>query len=494
MLGGIGYLAWRQSVPAVRVEFSPVPKFIGVRTPITLDLRARRGGVQSVDVRLLQGGTRVNVAQQTFSGTPSNEQRVQLIVAGGTLGLREGAATLEVRARDGFWRPIRVDDRTIASLPVVLDFTPPTLEILASTRYLSRGGGGLVALRAKGAARVGVAVGDLFFPGFPAGAADSGLYATLYALPWNLPPNSPITVSAQDEAGNAVSRALAVDIRPRKFPMDTIDISEQFLASKMPELLPERGQIPPEPAPRRLPHRESRQAEGGGGDEAEARPKRKPTPLFEGAFIQPRNTKVFSNFAETRTYRYQGKDVDTQVHLGYDLASLKHSPVPAANAGVVVYAAPLNIYGNAVVVDHGWGLQTLYGHLSTLEVKEGDEVKKGQELGRSGATGLAARRPPALRGAHPGHLGHPGRVVGRQVDPRPRRPPAARGQHPPAPVRPARSRRRRRAPDRPHPLPPPRPPLGRGQVLHSDIFLRARRLPRDQARAVRPEKCRNVET
>ncbi len=389
VLGGIGYLAWRQSVAPVRVEFTPVPKFIGVRTPITLDLRAARGGVQSVDVRLLQGGSRVAVAQQTFSGPISNEQRVQLIVAGGTLGLREGAATLEVRARDGFWRPIRVDDRTIASLPVILDFTPPTLEILASTRYLSRGGGGLVAIRAKGAARVGVAVGDLFFPAFPAGAPEAGLFAALYALPWNLPPNSPITASAQDEAGNAVSRALAIDIRPRKFPMDTIELSEQFLASKMPELLPERGQIPPDQllAAFLVVNRDKRKE----AEEMKRKlaQKSKPTPLFEGAFIQPRNTKVFSNFAETRTYRYQGQDVDTQVHLGYDLASLKTSAVPAANSGIVVYAAPLNIYGNAVVIDHGWGLQTLYGHLSTIEVKEGDEVKKGQELGRTGATGLA---------------------------------------------------------------------------------------------------------
>ena len=389
VLGGIGYLAWRQSVPGVRVEFEPPPKFIGARTPITFNLRAARGGVQSVDVRLLQGGTRVNVAQQAFAAPASREQRVQLIVAGGGLGLREGSATLEVRARDGFWRPIRVDDRIVASLPVTLDFTPPTLEILASTRYLSRGGGGLVALRAKGAARVGVAVGDLFFPGFPAGPPDSGLHATLFALPWNLPPSSPITVSAQDEAGNAVSRALAVDIRPRKFPIDTVEISEQFLASKMPELLPERGQIPPDQllAAFLTVNRDKRK-------EAEAMKKKlaqktKPTPLFEGAFLQPRNTKVFSNFAETRTYRYQGKDVDTQVHMGYDLASVKKSPVPAANSGVVVYAAPLNIYGNAVVIDHGWGLQTLYGHLSSIEVKEGDEVKKGQELGRTGSTGLA---------------------------------------------------------------------------------------------------------
>jgi len=114
-----------------------------------------------------------------------------------------------------------------------------------------------------------------------------------------------------------------------------------------------------------------------------------PRPLWEGAFIQPRNTKVFSNFAESRSYRYNGQQVDTAVHLGYDLASLKHSPVPAANSGVVVFAAPLTIYGNTVVVDHGLGLQTLYGHLSSIEVKEGDQVKQGQALGRTGITGLA---------------------------------------------------------------------------------------------------------
>jgi len=389
VLGAIGYLAWRQSVPAVRVEFQPVPQFIGARTPLTLVLRASRGGVESLDIRLNQGGTRVNVAQQTFSGPPTSEQRVQLIVAGGTLGLREGAATLEVRARDGFWRPIRVDDRMIANLPVMLDFTPPTLEILAATRYLSRGGGALVAVRAKGAARVGVNVGDAFFPGFPAGAQDAGLHAVLYALPWNLAPNSPVTATAQDEAGNAVSRALAVDIRPRKFPMDTIEVGEQFLASKMPELLPERGQIAPDqllPAFLVVNRDKRKEAEEMKRKLAQ---RSKASPLFEGAFIQPRNTKVFSNFAETRTYRYKGADVDTQVHLGYDLASLKNSPIPAANAGVVVYAAPLTIYGNTVVVDHGWGLQTLYAHLSSIEVKDGDEVKKGQPLGKSGATGLA---------------------------------------------------------------------------------------------------------
>ena len=105
--------------------------------------------------------------------------------------------------------------------------------------------------------------------------------------------------------------------------------------------------------------------------------------------MQPRNTKVFSNFAETRTYVYMGHPVDTQVHVGFDLASTQQSPVPAANAGQVAFAGPLTIYGNAVILDHGLGLQTLYAHLSTIAVKAGEAVAKGQELGRSGTTGLA---------------------------------------------------------------------------------------------------------
>jgi murein DD-endopeptidase MepM/ murein hydrolase activator NlpD len=63
--------------------------------------------------------------------------------------------------------------------------------------------------------------------------------------------------------------------------------------------------------------------------------------------------------------------------------------VPAANAGVVAFAGPLTIYGNTVIVDHGLGLQTLYAHLSSIDVKAGDKVDKGQPLGRTGATGLA---------------------------------------------------------------------------------------------------------
>ena len=388
IVGAVGYLAWRQSVPGVRAEIAPPPRFIGLKTPLSVQLAAARGGVRAVEVRVVQGQGRTTVASQTFAGD-AREQRLDLTVDGKSLGLREGAATLEVVARDGFWRPLRVDERPVLSVPVTLDFTPPTLEVLANTQYLAQGGGGLVVFRAKGASRVGVNVGGLFMPAFPVGPPDAGLLAALVALPWDFAVDSPVTVTAQDEAGNTAARPVPAEIKARRFRADTIDLKADFLARKLPELLPAGSGVGPDQLVRAflVVNRDQRRA--AEQTKRELAVKSRPQPLWSGPFVAPRNAKVFSNFAEARTYRFEGQTIDSSVHLGYDLASLKQSPVPAANSGVVVYAAPLTIYGNAVVVDHGLGLQTLYGHLSSFQVKEGDEVKKGQELGRTGSTGLA---------------------------------------------------------------------------------------------------------
>jgi murein DD-endopeptidase MepM/ murein hydrolase activator NlpD len=86
---------------------------------------------------------------------------------------------------------------------------------------------------------------------------------------------------------------------------------------------------------------------------------------------------------------YNGKVVDTQDHLGFDLAVTKHYPVEAANHGMVLFAGYLGIYGNTIILDHGYGLLSLYAHLSSIEVKVGDAVTMGQPIGKSGTTGLA---------------------------------------------------------------------------------------------------------
>ena len=381
VVGSVSYLAWRQSVPGVRAVVTP-PRALGHKTTLPLVIEAARGQVAHVEVRVRQGDRAMTALTQ--DGPLGRRAELPLIIESAALGLREGAATLEVWGRDDYWRPLRAKDRVAASLPVTIDLTPPRIEVVSATQYLAPGGVGVIVFRVSDAARSDVRVGLVPFPSFPAGAQDR---VALVALPYDFAPGTPIKITAQDEAGNVASRGIATEFLPRKFRHDRIEVKDAFLQLKVPELLPQHPPSQPLIDAFLVINRDlRRQAEE---DKRKFAAKTADKPLWEGPFLQPRNTKVFSNFAETRTYVYGGREVDTQVHFGYDLASTKQAPVPAANKGVVAFAGPLTIYGNAVVLDHGWGLMTLYGHLSTIAVKVGDAVDKGQEMGRTGATGLA---------------------------------------------------------------------------------------------------------
>jgi murein DD-endopeptidase MepM/ murein hydrolase activator NlpD len=379
--GSLAYLGWRQSVPGVRATVT-APRAIGHASTIPLVVEATRGQVARVEARVLQGGA--SAVALTRDGALGPRVQIALAIDSAALGLKEGPATLEIWGRDDYWRPLRQRDRVAASVPLTVDLTPPRIEVVASTQYLAPGGVGVVVFRVADASRADVTVGTVPFPSFPAGANER---VALVALPYDYVPGTPIKVSAQDEAGNVASRGVAAEILPRRFRHDRIEVKDAFLELKVPELLPQRAPSQPLIDGFLTINRDLRRQ----AEEAKRKlaAKTADKPLWEGAFVQPRNTKVFSNFAETRTYRYGGREIDTQVHLGFDLASTKQAPVPAANKGTVVFTGPLTIYGNTVVLDHGWGLMTLYGHLSTIGVKVGDTVEREGELGRSGDTGLA---------------------------------------------------------------------------------------------------------
>jgi murein DD-endopeptidase MepM/ murein hydrolase activator NlpD len=383
VVGSVSYLGWRQTTPGPRVTLQ-APRFLGHNASFPISLETTRGNLRRAEVRVVQGGRSITVAKAEGAGS---RLQMPVTVESSALGLKEGGATLEVWASDDFWRPMRPHDRALVSQPVTVDLTPPRLDILAATRYVSPGGAVMVAFKAGDASRVDVTVGKRAFPSFPYGAPEQGARVALIALPYDYDAGTPLAVSARDEAGNTAARSVPVELKPRKFPHDTIKLSEAFLQMKVPELLPQRPPSQPLIEGFLTINRDQRkQAED---EKIKIGAKTADKPLWSGPFVQPRNTKVFSNFAETRTYVYENKTVDSQVHVGFDLASTKQSPVPAANAGTVAFAGPLTIYGNTVIVDHGLGLQTLYAHLSSVDVKPGDAVDKGHVLGRSGTTGLA---------------------------------------------------------------------------------------------------------
>jgi len=126
--------------------------------------------------------------------------------------------------------------------------------------------------------------------------------------------------------------------------------------------------------------------------------------LAEGPFGLPHEGEMALNFGERRVYN----NASPSIHAGVDIAAPLGSPVRASNSGRVVLARYLYFSGRTVVIDHGLGLFTTYGHFSALKVARGDRVKKGDVIGLAGSTG---------RSTGP-HLHWSARVRESRVDPR----------------------------------------------------------------------------
>jgi murein DD-endopeptidase MepM/ murein hydrolase activator NlpD len=284
----------------------------------------------------------------------------------------------------------------VLAIPVRVDLSAPRLGVETALSYVARGGTGAVAWSlSEPAAADGVEVAGSLYPGFPypaaaAGAdgAQQGRRVALYAIPRDAPPNPKIQVVAEDEAGNRAAAGWPVQFQERRFDEERIDLGQRFLEQKVPELREAFG-ISAEDPVAAFQEINSRVRAADEKRVREVVAKTASEPLWDGPFVQWANSEVTSRFAEHRTYFVEEKQVSEAIHYGYDLATLAGAPVTASNSGRVLHAADLGIYGNCVILDHGLGLASLYGHLASFAVAEGDSVAKGQVLGRSGSTGLA---------------------------------------------------------------------------------------------------------
>jgi len=306
--------------------------------------------------------------------------------------LQSGAARIVVTAT----RPSFLNLRTLtstASKDFQVRLEPPRIAVLSTHHHVNHGGAEMVVYRATPAdVASGVRVGDVEYPGYP---LSGELKAAFFALLYDQDLNTRIQAFARDEAGNEAKATFVDNVFEKPQRRSRIELDDKFLNRVVPDILEHAPELkmtaPPEggdmmPAFLRI-NGELRKINAD--KIAALAQKSSPTRQWEGPFVQLGNSKVEASFADHRTYFYKEKEVDRQVHLGFDLAVTAHVPVIAANAGTVLYADWLGIYGNCIVIDHGMGVQSLYGHLMSFDVKVGDHVTRGQTIGRSDSTGLA---------------------------------------------------------------------------------------------------------
>lgn len=295
-----------------------------------------------------------------------------------SLGLKEGEAKLRIGLSSGFLRSKEY------SIPVIIDLTPPKIEVVSYTQNLQQGGTGAIKIRSEKDVELELHVGEKSYAFYP---VDGIYYLTLFPVSLEQGPETALYVEAKDKAGNKISQSIRVNIKLFKSKVDKIELKDDFLNSVIYPLLGEEGKgLDPVEAFKRV--NEIWRARDA-SVLLELGRKSEPRMLWDRAFLQLPNSKVISTYGDVRLYFYGGQQVSESRHMGYDFASLSRAPIPASNSGVVVFARPLGIYGNAVVIDHGFGLMSLYGHLSEIHVREGQFVKKGEIVGLTGTTGLA---------------------------------------------------------------------------------------------------------
>ena len=382
------YLGPRFERDGPQIAFTPDSDVLGM-APLEITVGDAGSGLKSVTATLSVAGTDHTLAAEQYA-QPVKEKKLT-VAAAKLAGIKEGPAVLRVAARDNsLWRFFGGNE-TVVQKNITIDVTPPTLALIADDRYVTFGGVGAIVYKpSDDTVTSGVRIGDYFFPGHKGPVkGQPEHHIVLFAHAYNVPENAKAMLVATDKAGNRKEMPLVYELRGAKYRKSTITISDGFIQNTVTPLVSDVAAR--QGAAKDIFIAVNKRVRKQNEDKITAITRKStPSVLWDGAFIQLSNSKVEANFADERTYVYNNENIDTAYHLGYDLSVTKRYPVEAANSGTVTFAGDLGIYGNTVILDHGLGLSTLYGHLSSIDVKEGDSIKKAQILGRTGETGLAA--------------------------------------------------------------------------------------------------------
>jgi Peptidase family M23 len=356
---------------------------IGQETPVQVRAHDQRG-IRKAAAYIEQNGARYSVWELGQVAKAADNTWNFNAGVKTTPQLKDGAAKLIVEAtsNDLLRKTARIErDVTVVT-------RPPVVTADSEQHYLYLGMADLATLNITGHfTEAGIRVGDQTFRAWPMPNGTPG-YFSLFAFAWNMPPTTAPVAYASNGTGNDATSPLVYQFPKKEQPKYTqhdLQINDAFLNKVVNELDPKGSG---EPVARFVKiNNEMRRSNNK--TLADLRFKTASQFLWSQPFARQSHSQAEASFADLRSYFYNGKKIDQQVHLGYDLAVTQHVGVEASNDGRVVYAAPLGIYGNCIVVDHGYSLQTIYGHLSQINVHEGDMVKRGQVMGLSGMTGMA---------------------------------------------------------------------------------------------------------
>jgi murein DD-endopeptidase MepM/ murein hydrolase activator NlpD len=273
-----------------------------------------------------------------------------------TAGSADGVHRLRVQAED----TSRLRNRSEAELTLRSDNTPPQLRMELSSDAVDQGGTLLLTVRANEPSTTRVLLDGQSLELQHEADAD---WAVVGIGPEMAARSIPIVTRATDEAGNVAEQTGSARVATHRFTEDRVQVPQRLVA-----LLEAR-----------IRAEEDAQL-------ATTYARRSPVRLWSGPFALPVRGPIITEFGEIRSYNggpFEGH------HAGVDFAVAARTPVTAPARGIVALVDQVALRGNVVILDHGLGVFTTYAHLSSVDVKPGDEIQRGQVFANVGSTGLS---------------------------------------------------------------------------------------------------------
>lgn len=367
--------------------------FWNLTTPLEIALSDNEG-LKSFELIFSDGKNRLEVEEKKFEDIAKSKTILIRYPKQSILNSKASKLKLKVIVRDrSLWNFFR-GNSSEKIIDIDVDYSKPDINILSHSFSIVKGGSALVVFKAvdKNLQNLYIQAGGKIFK--PQPYKKEGYYASLIAWPFHKKAFH-AKIIAEDIAKNRRIVDIPFYLKNYNYKISNIRARDKFIDGKIADLIssnPEYADI--EDRLKRLKTiNETMRLKNEDLIHHLATPVS--TKLLKKwklkRFYPLKSGQKVASFGVKRYYYYETKSnrVSQSYHVGYDLASTRMAIIRTSNDGKVVYANDNGIYGMMPMIDHGLGLYTLYGHCSELLVNEGDEVKAGDGIAKTGTSGLA---------------------------------------------------------------------------------------------------------
>jgi murein DD-endopeptidase MepM/ murein hydrolase activator NlpD len=283
-------------------------------------------------------------------------------------------------------------NQTITTSKVVIDKRSPIANVVANSYLLRQGGSGIIVAEISDDNIKDYYVSfndEELFELFP--FQKKNFFISIITWPVDIKEFKKVNIVAIDKAGNKTVTKVPFYIQSFKEKTDKIKITDDFVNNVSKHVLENSDITIPDSVTetfvkvnKDVREKNVKAIRDVVKKNLEASGK---IPFEVKTFVRMTNAATFAQFGERRHYFYNDQKIDEAWHLGMDWASSKRADIIVTNPGKVIFKGYLGIYGDTAIVDHGFGLSTLYAHTSNIDVEVNDEVKTGQKIGNTGSTG-----------------------------------------------------------------------------------------------------------